>query len=162
MRFVRLLTLALVLASSGCSLLINDATPTPMVGTHGDPYPANPMGTWDAVLTVDADPGGLTARTVDEALDLPRDGDMMLVRGALFVDDAYGQVWLCSRAELSPDTGGPLCAGANLLVADESLGSGLTTTAYIAQLLALAEAGDLQRTGTIRWAADALVAGRIQ
>jgi len=160
MRFAGLLALALAL--SGCSLLVDDRAPIPTVGTHGDPYPANPMGTWDAVLTVDADPGGLTARSVDEALDLPRDGELMVVRGALFVDDAYGQVWLCSRAELSPDSGGPQCAGAILLVADASQGSGLTASAYIAQLLELAEAGDLQQRGTIRWAADAAVAGRIQ
>lgn len=154
--------LALALAVSGCSLLVDDARPIPTMGTHGDPYPANPMGTWEAVLTLDADPGRLTTRTVDEALDLPREGELMLVRGALFVDDAYGQVWLCGHAELSPDTGGPQCAGAILLVADEANGSGMTASAYIAQLLALADVGDLQRVGTIRWAGDASLSGRIR
>jgi hypothetical protein len=162
MRFAGLLALAIALSQSGCSLLVDDATRTPMVGTHGDPFPANPMGTWDGMLIVDADPGGLTARSVDEALELPRGGELVLVRGALFVDDAYGQVWLCSRAELSPDTGGPQCAGAILLVADESRGVGLPMSAYIAQLLELAVAGDLQQRGTIRWAADATFPGRIR
>jgi hypothetical protein len=162
MRIAGMLVLALAFASAGCTLLVNNATPTPMVGTHGDPFPANPMGTWDAILIVDADPGGLTARSVDEALELPRDREMMLVRGALFVDDAYGQVWLCSRAELSNDTGGPQCAGAVLLVADESRGIGLPMSAYIAQLLDLAQAGDLQQRGTIRWTADAALSGRIR
>lgn len=154
--------LALALALSGCSLLVDEETPIPNVSTHADPFPANPMGDWNAVLTVDADPGGLPVRTVDEALALPRDGEMMLVRGALFVDDAYGQIWLCSRAELNPDTGAPQCAGAIMLVADESQGIGLTASAYIDRLLDLAEVADLQAIGTFRWAGDISIPGRIR
>lgn len=155
--------LALAVALTGCSLLGITPTPTPTVGTHADPFPANPAGAWDAVMTVvAADLDGGTEVSVDEAVARPRDGALLLVRGALFADDAYGHVWLCSRAERNPDSGGPLCAGAILQVVNESAGAGQTTAAYIADLLAAADVGELQQAGTIRWSADAAVFGSVQ
>ncbi|HEV8251880.1 MAG TPA: hypothetical protein VGQ66_00735 [Candidatus Limnocylindria bacterium] len=152
--------MALALALTACSLLVRE-TAVPV--THTDPYPANPGGTWDAILTVVAvELGTQTEVSVAEALAGPRHGELILVRGALFADDAYGQVWLCSRAELSPDSGRVQCAGSILLLAGETEGSGLTASAYVASLLALADLGELQQTGTVRWSADAALLGRIR
>ena len=151
--------LALAIALAGCSLL-RAGTAVPI--THADPYPANPTGDWDAVLVIMSADGDQTEVTVDEALTLGRGGELLLVRGALLVDDAYGQVWLCSRVEQGDDSVGPQCGGAILLVANESAGAGLLASEYIAALLETGAMDGLQVSGTVRWSADAAFLGRIR
>ncbi|MGH2455916.1 MAG: hypothetical protein ACRDHD_06630 [Candidatus Limnocylindria bacterium] len=155
------LSLALTLLA-GCGFFRVAPTPTPTAVTHADPFPANLSGEWDGVLVVDPagtpDLGGLT---VDEALAAART-DSLQVRGALFVDDAYGQVWLCARVDLGGDAIGPHCGGSVLLVVDETEGRGMLASEYMAALVALAAPVELQQSGTIRWAADAAIRGGLR
>lgn len=154
---------ALAAAIAGCGLLRVGPSPTPTVVTHTDPYPANPTGAWDSVLVVvTTEHSGPPEVSVGEAVRREGGDEPLLVQGALFVDDAYGQVWLCGRVQHGGDSGAPECGGTILLVQTESAGAGLLASQYIAALLAAGSVNDLQRAGTVRWSADASFLGRIR
>ena len=127
---------------------------------HGDPYPANPSGTWDADLTVEAAASGAAAVTVTEAL-AHVDGAPQLVRGGLLVDDAYGQVWLCGSIAESEPPAPPRCRGGILRIQDRESPVGRPMSDYIASVLATASVQNLHQSGTVRWAEGVTIFGRI-
>lgn len=154
--------LAASLALVGCSFLRVAPSPTPEVVTHSDPYPANVTGEWDAVLVVSgAGPGDRPGVSVEDALSAGTDEAPLVVSGVLFVDDAYGHVWLCSRVERD-DAMGPHCGGSILLIESESRGAGLALSDYHATLLAAGSVDDLEVVGTVRWSADARFLGLLR
>ena len=178
-RSVLIVGLCLAVVLSGCRLATAGSSaqarasappaasaggPGPSTEPHTDPYPANPMGEWDGVLVVEATGGDAgEALSVQEAVVRAGGGEPLLVRGALFVDDAYGEVWLCERVDRDLDAPGARCGGAILLLENASAGAGMLASEYLEALIADAVGiGELQLNGNVRWTAQATFQGRVR
>lgn len=150
------LMLAPVLAACGEARVVPTPTPAPIPtqvtapttagSPHVDPVPANPAGEWEAVLVVQ-EPEGLPGRPVSVANALAREpGAGVIVNGALFVDAASLETWLCGSSVITPS--GLRCGPPALrVVGFENLDT---------------DGWAFRTAGTVRWMDSAVLNGRIR
>lgn len=144
------LILALVMA--GCSLIGLE---------HNDPPPVVPSGEPEGILVVDlGGPADSSAVSVEESIRQHMGGQAVLVRGALFIDDSYGTVWLCEDVIPAESAPRPSCARPALLLRHPDAG-GLQVGEVIAELIEAGQVGELQEVDAVRWAENATYYGRI-
>ena len=149
---MRLSFLVLAFILAGCSLIGLE---------HNDPPPVVPSGEPDGVLIVDLEaPKEGPSIFVDDAVGNHLGGEPVLVRGALFIDDTYGTVWLCQETMQEQGARQPSCARPALLLQHPDAG-GLQVTEAIADLIEAGQLGELQELEAVRWAEDATFSGSL-
>jgi hypothetical protein len=119
------------------------------------------MGDPEGILVVDLDaPADGPGITVEESVRQHLGDSAVLVRGALFIDDALGTMWLCGgvlHAEMAPQ---PSCERPALLLQHPDPG-GLQLRETTMELLEAGRMGDLQQSEDVRWTEDAVFDGSL-
>jgi hypothetical protein len=139
-------------ALAGCSLIGLE---------HNDPPPVFPSGEPDGILVVDleARPDGMGLTVTDALASIG--GDAVAVRGAIFIDDLSGAIWLCHQVWADDIAPTPSCERPALLVQHPGPESGLPASALRAEILAAGHVGELQQSDGVRWSDDASFSGRL-